>query len=119
MKKRTDEEKKQMIDNACDLMNEAAKKLIEARKLLHLCGIEVCDTFEAEKINTWDVSGSNLQIFSGIKKMGKLLGKEPYHKNDYFDNKPDTSRAFIDHKGLVFIQLGKEVTSKRAKFTYR
>ena len=38
MKKRTVEEKRQMVDNACKLFSEAIEKAREANRLLHLCG---------------------------------------------------------------------------------
>ena len=46
MKKRTDEEKREMIDKACDLFNEANEKIIEGKRLMHLCGIELCRGFD-------------------------------------------------------------------------
>ena len=43
MKKRTDEEKLQMVNEACDLINVAREKMKQARKMLHLCGVDICE----------------------------------------------------------------------------
>lgn len=119
MKKRTDEEKRLMIDEACDLFNDALEKIKKARRLLHLCGIETCDSFNVDKVESWNPSDCNVHLYTGIGKFEKITGVTGYHKNDFITEKPDKSRKTIDYKGLTFLQLGREVTSTQAKFTYR
>ena len=104
MKKRTIEEKKQMIDEACDLYHEAAQKLMQAQKLFRLCGIELCDsanfTPDASKYN-----GCNLQIFKGSKKLCDIVGVSSQFKKDSLD-KIDKSRCYTEYKGIMFVQCG-------------
>lgn len=49
MKRRTNAEKLELIDEACDLFRESAKMIEKAKWNLHLCGIETCGGFN-EKV---------------------------------------------------------------------
>ena len=116
MKKRTVEEKRQMVDNACKLFSEAIEKAREANRLLHLCGIESCSSLNVDG----QIYSNNVQLFSGIKKMSGIIGTEPEFKPTYFDeSKIDKSRCYIEYGGITFLQLGDERTSTTAKFTFR
>ena len=116
MKKRTVEEKRQMVDNACKLFSEAIEKAREANRLLHLCGIECCNSLNVDG----QIYSSNVQLFSGIKKMSGIIGTEPEFKPTYYDeSKIDKSRCYIEYGGITFLQLGDERTSTTAKFTFR
>ena len=120
MKKRTVEEKRQMVDNACKLFSEAMNKTREAKRLLHLCGIECCDGLNEEEIQCFNPYVSNVQLFSGIKKMSGIIGTEPEFKPTYYDeSKIDKSRCYIEYGGITFLQVGEERTSTTAKFTFR
>lgn len=120
MKKRTDEEKRQMVDNACKLFTEAIEKTREAQRLLHLCGIECCRGLNEEEIQEWNIYASNVQLYSGIKKMSGIIGTEPEFKPTYYDeSKIDKSRCYIEYGGITFLQVGTERTSTTAKFTFR
>ena len=66
MKKRTVEEKRQMVDNACKLFSEAIEKAREAQRMLHLCGIECCASLNVDG----QIYSNNVQLYSGIKKNG-------------------------------------------------
>ena len=118
MKKRTDEEKREMIDKACDLFNEANEKIIEAKRLMHLCGIEFCKGFKEGKVDA-NLYDSNLHVYSGIKKLEELTGSKSFFTNHFIFGNPDLSRLNIKYKGLVFIQLGTEKTATDRKFTFR
>lgn len=118
MKKRTDEEKREMIDKACDLFNEANEKIIEGKRLMHLCGIELCDGFKEGAANA-DLYESNLHIHSGIKKLEKLTGSESFFTKHFITRKPDLSRLNLKYKGLVFIQCGVEKAVKSKEYTFR
>lgn len=85
MKKRTDEEKRQMVDNACKLFTEAIEKTREAQRLLHLCGIECCDSLNVDEIQCFKPYVSNVQLYSGIKKMSGIIGTEPEFRPTYYD----------------------------------
>ena len=116
VKKRTVEEKRQMVDNACKLFSEAIEKTREANRLLHLCGIECCSSLNVDR----QIYSNNVQLFSGIKKMSGIIGTEPEFKPTYFDeSKIDKSRCYIEYGGITFLQLGDERTSTTAKFTFR
>ena len=116
MKKRTVEEKRQMVDNACKLFSEAIEKAREANRLLHLCGIECCNSLNVDG----KIYSNNVQLYSGIKKMSGIIGKEPEFKPTYYDeSKIDKSRCYIEYGGITFLQLGDERTSTTAKFTFR
>lgn len=118
MKKRTDEEKREMIDKACDLFNEANEKIIEAKRLMHLCGIEFCGGFN-EGVAKAGLYESNLHIYSGIRLLEKLTKQDAYHRKHLFTKKPDKSVLLIRYKGLLFVQLGEEKTATNGKFTFR
>ena len=116
MKKRTVEEKRQMVDDACKLFTDAIEKAREAKRLLHLCGIESCSSLNVDG----QIYSNNVQLFSGIKKMSSIIGTEPEFKPTYFDeSKIDKSRCYIEYGGITFLQLGDERTSTTAKFTFR
>ena len=110
MKKRTNEEKKAMIDEACDLFNDASEKIRKAKRMLHLCGIESCDGFDENIDMPAEKRFRNLQILPGSKKMVAITGCEPAFRNDYINDKKDTSRMYVYHKGLTFMQLDEERT---------
>ena len=118
MKKRTDEEKREMIDKACDLFNEANEKIIEGKRLMHLCGIEFCDGFR-EGVAKAELYESNLHVHSGIKKLENLTGQKSFFTKHFLTRKPDLSRMSIKYKGLLFLQLGEEKTATDMKFTFR
>ena len=116
MKKRTVEEKRQMVDDACKLFSEAIEKAREANRLLHLCGIECCSSLNVDG----EIYSNNVQLYSGIKKMSGIIGTEPEFKPTYYDeSKIDKSRCYIEYGGITFLQLGYERTSTTAKFTFR
>ena len=120
MKKRTVEEKRQMVDNACKLLSEAIEKAMEANRLLHLCGIECCDGLNEKEIQCFKPYVSNVQLYSGIKKMSGIIGTEPEFKPTHYDeSKIDKSRCYIEYGGITFLQLGDERKSTTAKFTFR
>ena len=120
MKKRTDEEKRQMVDNACKLFSEAIEKTREAKRLLHLCGIECCDGLNVDEIPDWKPYACNVQLYSGIKKLSGIIGTEPEFKPTYYDIfKIDKSRCYIQYGGITFLQLGEERKTTTAKFTFR
>ena len=120
MKKRTVEEKRQMVDNACKLLTEAMEKTREAKRLLHLCGIECCDGLNEDEIQDFNPYASNVQLYSGIKKMSGIIDTEPEFRPTYYDeSKIDKSRCYIQYGGVTFLQIGDERTSTTAKFTFR
>lgn len=116
MKKRTNEEKRQMVDDACKLFSEAIEKAREAQRLLHLCGIECCASLNVDG----QIYSNNVQLYSGIKKMSGIIGTEPEFKPTYYDeSKIDKSRCYLEYGGITFLQLGDERTSTTAKFTFK
>lgn len=119
MKKRTNEEKVQMINDACVLLNEALETIRNVRKMFHLCGIELCDAFESEPIPGWRSTGSNVQIYKGIKKFETLTETNGYFPCNIIGDGEDTSRRMVKYKNIVFLQVGEERTSTKAKFTFR
>ena len=120
MKKRTVEEKRQMVDNACKLFSEAIEKAREAERLLHLCRIECCSSLSFDEIREWDTHYSNVQLYSGIKKMSGIIGAEPEFKPTYYDeSKIDKSRCYIEYGGITFLQFGDERKSTTVKFTFK
>lgn len=116
MKKRTDEEKRQMVDDACDLIRDGIEKIRQAEKMLHLCGIDICSYVDVGKHEDWNTSSSHIQIHTGIPKMEKLVGAKAYFPNDCITEKPDRSRKKLKYKGIVFIQLASE---SKSKFGYK
>lgn len=118
MKKRTDEEKKELIDKACDLFNEAREKIIEGKRLMHLCGIDYCDGIHEDEAR--EILGEcNLQLHRGIKKLEKISGSKGYFPISHSTQKPNRSRINLKYKNLLFMQLGEERTATNKKFTFR
>ena len=113
-----DIDKKALIDEGCNLLNEAIAEIRKAQKLFKKCGIEFCDNVDISDIESWRCMG-NIQIFSGISKFEKIIGASGYFRNDCITGKPDISRKYLDYKNLVFLQLGKEKTSRQAEFYFR
>ena len=113
-----DIDKKAFIDEACNLLNEAISEIRKAEKLFKKCGIEFCDSIDIGDCPEWG-NNSNIQIYRGINKFEKIIGAKGYFRNDYITEKPDTSRKYLDYKGLVFLQLGDEKVSRQAKFHFR
>ena len=112
--KKTIEEKKIIIDEACELYNEAAELIKKAKKLFLQCGIEFCGGFYEET----SVYTHNLQIYSGIMKLKKIIDVKPYNPNRYITGKPDEERLTIKYKGLTFLQLG-DATEKPVKYEFK
>ena len=98
MKKRTNEEKRQLIDDACELFAEAAETIKRAKVLFHLCGIEFCEGFNEKEVPEWSTSGSNLQIYTGTKKLCDIVGVE---------SRIETGFCYTEYKGLKFVQVGQ------------
>ena len=107
---RTVEEKKQMIDEGCELFLEAFKMLAKAEKLFHSCGIAFCGGFNNKPIADWNESGSNAHIYSGGNKFCKLAEIEPSAI------RIDENTRYIDYKGIRFVQLG-EARKTNVKFS--
>lgn len=116
MKKRTNEEKLQMVNDACDLINEGIDKINEAKRLLHLCGIEICDYVNTSALHEWIPTTSNVQIFRGIPKMEKIIGVNGNNPIDCITGKPDTRRKRLKYRGVIFLQLASE---NNTKFRYQ
>ena len=115
MKKRTQEEKLKMVNEACTLFNEAITKAREAQKLLHLCGIEICERLDIDE-EIWNDRFSNVQIFSGISNLEKIVGEQGYYPNMIHEEKPDRSRKMMKLNGIMFTQLANE---SECKFVFR
>ena len=104
------EEKKQIVEQACDLLREAAEQITKAKKLLKKCGIECCPYFEEDiPADKYYSIGSNVQFSKGINKFADIVGAKVYfHKEIMNPRKTDKSRCYVKHKGLIFLQLGQE-----------
>ena len=116
-----DVDKKALIDEGCNLLNEAIAEMRKAQELFKKCGIELCDIVDIvdiSDIKSWRCVG-NIQIFSGISKFEKIIGASGYFRNDCITGKPDISQKYLDYKNLVFLQLGKEKTGRQAEFYFR
>lgn len=119
MKKKTNEEMLQKIDEACDLFNQAAEMIIKAKKNLKSCGFEVIGDFRAEKIEAWETVCGNVFLYNGIKKFAEVVGEDTYHNPDYRDKrKLDKERMYLNYKNLVFYQHGKEKIKSQAEYIF-
>ena len=77
-----DIDKKALIDEGCNLLNEAIAEIRKAQKLFKKCGIELCDTFSWGDAAKERCSFTNAQIHKGIKNFEKLSGTSGYFIND-------------------------------------
>ena len=114
----TDEEKLVKLREAVGLVTEAIANMQKAKKLFKKCGIELCGDLNFNEVDPW-TGGCNIQIFKGINKFEKLIGASAYFRDDIITEKTDTSRKYLDYKGIVFLQLGHEITARQAKFTFK
>ena len=105
MKKRTNEEKRVLIDEACDLFSEATKMIEKARHNLHLCEVETCIGFYEGEIPEWNTYGCNIQLYKGIKRLEEITGTKGYFPKDYITEKPDKTRMRLEYGDIVFLQL--------------
>ena len=110
MKKRTDVEKLELIDAACDLFYEAGKLIEKAKYNLHLCGIETCGGY-TEEVKEWEEYASNVQVYSGIKKLEKITKEKTYFPVG-FNEKPDKSRMLLRHGSIVFLQCSDPISTQ-------
>lgn len=115
MSKMTNEDKANLISEACELFRTANNLIIKGKKLIKRCGVECCTGFNEDNEFLHD---KHIQLYSGIKKLSKIIGKDAYHKRNWCDE-IDNGCLHIDHNGIVFCQLGQERTSTRAKFSFR
>lgn len=106
MKKRTEEEKLQTVNEACELINVGIMKIRQAQKMLHSCGVEICDDIDVSEVEAWENNASNIQIFRGLPKLERIIGAEGYNPLDCITEKLDKSRKLIKYQGLVFLQVG-------------
>lgn len=111
MKKRTDVEKLELIDAACDLFYEAGKLIEKAKYNLHLCGIETCSGY-TEEVEDWEEFNSNVQVYSGIKKLEKITKEKAYFPFDFISEKYDKSRMLLRHGSIVFLQCSDPISTK-------
>lgn len=100
-----DIDKKALIDEGCNLLNEAIAEMRKAQKLFKKCGIELCDTFSWGDAAKERCSFTNAQIHNGIKNFEKLSGTSGYFINDFTTGKEDKSRRYAEYNGLKFVQL--------------
>lgn len=112
----TDNDKLTAFETAIGLMLEAQERLSDAEKLLHKCGIEVCDTFSWGDAAKELPCFTNAQIHKGIKNFEKLSGVPGYFANDYITGREDKSRRYAEYNGLKFVQLGDPKKTESYKF---
>lgn len=116
MKKRTVEEKQQMIVEACEMFKEASALIKKAQWNFHLCGIETCDSFRSEDVKEWESGSCNVQIFKGIQKFAKIVNVETYFNKDCITEKHNKSRMLVNYGDLVFLQVADRC---QCKYKYR
>lgn len=114
MSKLTNEDKANLISEACAMFKEANDIIIKAKKLLKRCNIESCNGFNEDTF----MHSYHILLHSGIKKMEKLLNISAYHPKNWCD-KIDRGCLCIEHNGIMFHQLGEERTSTQANFKFR
>ena len=113
------EKKKKLVDEACDLFNDAIEKVTKAKKMLKKCGIEFCNGIDEDA--SFCYVASNLHMSKGIDKFSDITEEKPYFLKDILNiRKIDRSRKYIKYKGLVFIQLANEIDhSDSFNYTFR
>lgn len=112
--KRTNEEKQQKINEACELFKQANDLIIQAKKLLESCNIQSCHGFH-EKNSAYHTH--HVLLYKGIMRLSKILEKDTYFGTDYLD-KVDKSSCLIEHNGIVFEQIAEERKCTFKKFTF-
>lgn len=115
MKKRTDEEKLQIVNDACKLISESLANIAKAKEMLHLCGIELCDSFRST-LFSYDPNSHHAHIYSGIGNLERITSKQARYGTNIIDESTDKSRRIIEHNGVVFLQVG---SVKDSNYSYR
>lgn len=115
MKKQTNEEKLQLVNEACGLIAESLANIAKAKEMLLLCGIVLCDNFSCT-LCEFDENSHHAQIFKGISKLESITGKQARYGVELFVDAADKSRKIIEHNGVKFLQLGH---TKAGNFSYR
>ena len=109
---KTNEEKKKLIDEACELCREAMEKLNKAEDLFNKCDIELCGGFDYEPIMDRDKSERNILIYSGGKNLHLATETEPYFMGSCGKGRLEEKRRFTDYAGIRFTELADEIESK-------
>lgn len=119
MKKKTNEEMLQKIDEACELINQASKLIIKAKKILKSCGFHVIGDIRSEALENWELVGGNVFLRNGILKMAEAVGVKTYHRKDFRDSRRyDKERMYLNYKNLVFYQHGEEKNKRETEFVF-
>ena len=101
-KKMNEDEERELIYSACGLIKDAQKRLQEADKLFHKCGVKMCSTISFD--SPFDDS---VQLLSGIAKLEKIIGAKAYFRESYITSKPDKSRKYLDFNDMTFMQISE------------
>lgn len=115
MKKRTNEEKLQLVNEACNMIRESLATISKAQKMLHLCGIELCDSYSCNLLS-FDENSTHAQIYTGISKLERIIDKQAQYGTDLYCESPDKSRKIIEYNGVKFLQLGN---TKQSSYSYK
>ena len=113
----TDSKKLEIVNTSCELLSEAMEKFKEAERLLHLCGIDLCDSLMSHKVEWPNIHGCNVQIYKGIQALAEIIGKQEYFPIDVITEEPDKRRCKLDYHDIIFLQVADESTE--TEYTFR
>lgn len=115
----TKEEKIQFLDQALNNYTEAQRLIDEACTLMKRCGVSMCGNATSVYDNAYEEDASKaLFVYSGIRKLAKLLDQSTRHPLDIFRENRDHSRIGVIRDGVLFFQLG-DAQSSCTKYHYR
>lgn len=108
----SNEEKRQFVHEACAKIRQATELLLDAEALMKRCGVSLvaaplfAEAYESD-------ATQRIQVFSGIKKLAKLLGQTPRHPQTIWrDGSVDTDELGVAEDGFLFFQLGDRKSTK-------
>ena len=113
----TIEEKRQFVREACAKYETAQKCIEEAEALLKRCDVTIVSKLFGD---AYEVDATkSIHIYSGIKKLAKILDQEPRHTQTIWrDGKVNRRELAVVQDGILFFQLGDEQNAA-TRYKYR
>lgn len=108
----SDAEKRRFVQEACAKCRQATELLGEAETLMKRCGVSLISLPPFGEAYESDAA-QKIQVFSGIKKLAKILGQTPRHPQTIWrDGSVDTDELGVVEDGFLFFQLGDKKSTK-------
>lgn len=98
------EEKKKIVDEACDIFNEAINLVAKAKKMLLDLNIDFCNGIYEERYSS---ESDNLQVYKGIDELEKITEAKAQMKK-----RKTIYSKYLEYKGILFMQVANTVNGE-------